>query len=510
MSLARTSNALRRWPCLYDKPPLSLSTSYIPNNTRLSDNRTPRTTKHKTTSPQTSRPFHCTASCDAARSPAARRAQAQTQRLRPVYSSDGLFNVPAHGDLTARLKYLDEKGPLLWMSALAEGLLDDKVTKKMFLDIAKRLLETAHRELPSGDAIRGISSDPDLVFQIGYIVSSGNPTFREWLLASATHAGARVPLLMSAARYLRSLGDTAPVRTPTLEKVERLALQDRDPRAMTLHAKILGLRKRYADALRLIEQVMALIYPSKVPVAKDGGFAMARIEPPWRVYVWLKEKAQTQTQANAKTKPGEAATDAEAGAQTDDLLRSAALDYHDPESLVQYATARMQAGDLAMYEDCMSRAATAGNTDACRRLANFYYLTSLGRYPRRGMNESTAPVDAGEAATSSASTPASQTREPSNRGKFIALLSNVFGPQPRAEYRKLATEWYELAFSHGNEQAALVLAVLLREDGSASRGLQLLEQIEGSPWLGPLVRQIKSQWDDQGQRVGIPVELLDV
>lgn len=157
MSLARTPNALRKWPCLYDNP-ISLSTSYIRNNTRFSDNRAPGTIKHKTPSPQTTRPFHCTASCYAARSPAARRAQAQTQRLRPVYSSDGLFNLPAHGDLTARLKYLDEKGPLLWMSALAEGLLDDKVTKNTFLDIAKRLLETAHRELPSADAIRGLSS----------------------------------------------------------------------------------------------------------------------------------------------------------------------------------------------------------------------------------------------------------------------------------------------------------------------------------------------------------------
>lgn len=157
MSLARTSNALRRWPYLYDNP-LLLSTSYIPTNTRLSDYRTPRASEHKTTSPQATRPFHCTTSCYAARSPAACRAQAQTQRLRPVYSSDGLFNLPAHGDLTARLKYVDEKGPLLWMSALAEGLLDDKVSKNTFLDIAKRLLETAHRELPSADAIRGISS----------------------------------------------------------------------------------------------------------------------------------------------------------------------------------------------------------------------------------------------------------------------------------------------------------------------------------------------------------------
>ncbi|KAF7161824.1 hypothetical protein CNMCM5623_007289 [Aspergillus felis] len=504
MSLARTSNALRRWPCLYDKPPLSLSTSYIPNNTRLSDNRTPRTIKHKTTSPLTTRPFHCTASCYAARSPAGRRAQAQTKRIRPVYSSEGLFNLPAHGDLTARLKYLDEKGPLLWMSALAEGLLDDKVTKNEFLDIAKRLLETAHRELPSADAIRGISSDPDLIFQIGYIISGGNPTFREWLLASTTHAGARVPLLMSVARYLNSLRDAAPVRTPTLEKIEHLALHDRDPRAMTLHAKILGLRKRYADALRLVEQVMALIYPSKVPVAKDGGFAMARIEPPWRVYAWLKEKA------NATTKTG-TATAAEAGTQTDGLLRSAALDYQDPASLVQYATARMQAGDLAMYENCMSRAATAGNAEACRRLANFYYLTSLGRYPRRGVREAeaeaTAPV---ETATKPTPSPSSQTSEPRNRGKFSALLSSVFGPQPRAEYRKLATEWYELAFSHGNEQAAVALAVLLREDGSAARGLQLLKQIEGSPSFGPLVRRIKSQWDEQDQEVGIPAELLDV
>ncbi|PKX92798.1 uncharacterized protein P174DRAFT_513321 [Aspergillus novofumigatus IBT 16806] len=471
MSLARTSNALRRRPCLYDNP-LSLSTSYIRNNSRFPDNRTPRTIRQKTASPQTTRPFHCTASCYAVRSPAARRAQAQTQRLRPVYSSDGLFNLPAHGDLTARLKYLDEKGPLLWMSALAEGLLDDKVTKNTFLDVAKRLLETAHRELPSADAIRRISSDPDLIFQIGYIISGGNPSFREWLLASTTHAGARVPLLMSAARYLNSLGNSAP---------------------------ILGLRKRYADALRLIEQVMALIYPSKVPVAKDGGFGMARIEPPWRVYAWLKEKANANANANTKT--------GEAGTQTDDLLRSAALDYQDPESLVQYATARMQAGDLAMYEDCMSRAATAGNAEACRRLANFYYLTSLGRYPGRGVREDTAPVEAATKPTSSAS---SQTSEPRDRGKFFALLSSVFGPQPRAEYRKLATEWYELAFSHGSEQAAVVLAVLLREDGSAARGLQLLEQIEGSSSLGPLVRRIKSQWDERDQVIDIPAELLDV
>ncbi|KAF7122704.1 hypothetical protein CNMCM5793_000814 [Aspergillus hiratsukae] len=501
MSLARTSNALRRWQCLYDKPPLSLSTSCIPNNTRLWDNRTPRNTKRRTTSIQTTRSFHCTASCYAARSP---RAQARTQRLRPAYSSDGLFNVPAHGDLTARLKHLDEKGPLLWESALAEGFLDDKVTQKTFLDIAKRLLETAHREPPSADAIQDISSDPDLIFQIGYIASGGNPSFRAWLLASTTHAGARIPVLMSAARYLHSLRDnTAPVRTPTLQKIEHLAYHDRDPRAMTLHAKILGLRKRYAEALALIEQAMALIYPSKIPVAKDGGFAMAKIDPPWQVYSWLKEKAQANTPANTKT--GKAAAGAEATAG-DDLLRSAALVYHDPESLVQYAAARLQAGDLAMYEDCLRRAATAGNAEACRRLANFYYLTSLGRYPRRGVREDTA-VDA---ATKSSSSPSSQTEDPSNRGKFSALLTTVFGPRPRAEYRKLATEWYELAFSHGNEQAALVLAVLLREDGSASRGLQLLEQIERSPSLGRLVRRIKAQWEDRHREVGIPAELLDV
>jgi hypothetical protein len=44
------------------------------------------------------------------------------------------------------------------MSALVEGVLDDKVTKKTFLDIAKKLLETAHSEPPSADAIQQISS----------------------------------------------------------------------------------------------------------------------------------------------------------------------------------------------------------------------------------------------------------------------------------------------------------------------------------------------------------------
>jgi hypothetical protein len=305
---------------------------------------------------------------------------------------------------------------------------------------------------------------------------------------------------MSAARYLRSLSDnTAPVRVPILDKIEHIAYHDRDPRAMTLHAKTLGLRKRYTEALDLIEQVMALIYPSKIPVAKDGGFAAAKIEPPWKVYAWLKEKAQAQANTSLKTKASKAAAAAAAGPEAEageDLLRSAALDYHDPESLVQYAAAQMQAGDLAAYEDCMSRAATAGNAEACRRLANFYYLTSLGRYPRRGVREDTATAPVAE--------------KPSNRGRISALLARVFGPQPRAEYRKLAMEWYGLAFSHGNEQAALVLAVLVREDGSASLGLQLLRRIEGSPSLGPLVKRIKARWDDRDQKVGIPAELLDV
>ncbi|EAW10429.1 uncharacterized protein ACLA_049010 [Aspergillus clavatus NRRL 1] len=481
MSVPRTSNSLRTWSRPFRQPTLSPPTYCISTHARVSDHRSPHIRNYKAVPSQTTRSFQTSTSRYAARSPAVRRAQdrAQAQRSRPVYSSDAMWTLPAHGDQAARLRYLNANGPLVWMQALSEGFLDKNIAQKTFMEIARKLLDRAYKQPPSGAAIQEISPDVDLVFQIGYIVSAGDPTFKEWVLASSTRAGARIPTLMTASRYLRQTGDVAPVRTPVLENVETLALHDRDPRAMVVHARVLGRRGRYTEATALIEQVMRTIRPSKTPESGDGGFAMANIEAPWAVYAWLKEKTGDL-------------------AGREEVVRVAARKYLDPKALVEYAAICMRRGDLKTYEECMSQAATAGNADACRKLANFYYLTSLGRYPRRGTKETVSSAEA--------TTPAEEDKP---RGLWSSITA-LFGPQSHKEYRKLALEWYELAFSHGNLAAALILSVILREDGSASRGLHFLQQIEKSPELGPLAQKIKSGWDGQRYAVDIPAEMLDV
>lgn len=463
-----------------------------------------------------SRPLHGTASRHAARSPAVRRAQAA--KARPGASTDYLVTTPVQGQVETRLQSLEEQGIAAWEQVVRSGSMSTTVSKETFLSIARQLLENAHRQAPSAAAVQSISNgachtlppsihhlkandpDVDLVFKISHFISPGNPSLREWALSACTLAGARVPTLITAARSLSTTSSKpAPPQTKLLQQVETFALRDQDPRAMLLHAKALARRGQHPAALALVEQVLSMISPTRRRPLPDEEFMLPGITSPWQTYLSLKTEAGTLDDAERER-----------------VLRAAADDYHDPAALAQYARLRLdRAADRDAYEEYMSMAAMAGHADACRRLANFYYLTSARRFPRRG------------AKTTTGSAPDAEEVEAEDQGVLARWLPRFYAPKPHAEYRALALDWYHLAASHAStalaakgdvlSKTALAVAVIVREEGIVARRADRLDQafrwlqrVGDVPAVASFVRQLKLKWDDEGFLPAVPEEVVDV
>ncbi|PLB54806.1 hypothetical protein P170DRAFT_398575 [Aspergillus steynii IBT 23096] len=466
----------------------------------------PRT---RTPAPSTKRSFHTTHPLSAARAPKIRIAENTRSRARPAFSNDGLYQGGVVNDIPNRLKTLEELGPKLWRTSIIEGFVDEDVDRKTFMYVARGVLKSAASRAPSGAAVREISENPDLVFKIGHVVATNSPSLMQWVISSTAQAGAIIPTLMSASRALAkadsSPGTTVPQRTPIFEKVEHLALEAHDPRAMLIHAKLLGQQKRYPEALQLAESVMSMIYPSKTNPPPTRSMDIPNLEPPWAIYSWLKRCAKPETSEPTSEPELKPETDTDMDMDMD-MLKTAALEYQDPEALVTYATHMMATNDLAKYEECMSKAATAGYAPACRKLANFYYLTSQGRFPRRG-TKSTDPAGDFERAKA-----ANERAAAPGASKLKAFLSGLFGPQPYHEYRGLAIEWYELAFRHGCPRAALALAILMRENGEAMETVEPVFQyvLMSSAQLGGLIRPFRVNWEREDYVPMVPGEVLDV
>lgn len=286
--------------------------------------------------------------------------------------------------------------------------------------------------------------------------------------------------LISAARHLEKT-KTAPKPNPILARIEYLSLHARDPVAMTLHAQALMLREQYAQALALIEEVMRVIHPvtpSRTPTDKEFP---AGIRPPWRVYEEINRKM------------GDDAAAARA-------VEVAALEYQDPQALVSYARRLMQQGDLEKYEECMSKAAAAGNAEACNRLANFYFLTSLGHYPRRG--EKDAPQSQLQP---------QQRQEQQQKTTVGNWISSLFARTlSLGDYLNLAREWYELACNYGSHDAALTLSLLLRLNGNLDLGRQYLEIAAQKPELVSAIRGYRVNWDKTELTMNVDLKRLAV
>lgn len=337
----------------------------------------------------------------------------------------------------------------------------------------------------------------------------------QWARTAAIAAGVRKPILDTAATFIRSTSVTT--RTPLIDQVEQLA-QMEVASAMLLQAKLLGRSGKFTEAIAMMDKLWPRIYPTRLmPIPEHDITSSKNIEPPWQIYTWLKGSVGDKK-------------------AVDETLKKAALEYQDPEALLNYARLVMIEGDLEMYEQCMCQSAMSGNPEACRKLANFYYLTFHGRFPRRGENKTKQTKDENnndevaeptKTATATATAAINYIKQlashlhtllPENLSQKLTSISSylseevsyIFGvSRRREEYEKLAFDWYHLAATHGSPKAALIYAILLRENRQMDETYTYLEKCVSNAQLKPLAVRLLERWEEEGYEPSIPVKLLD-
>ncbi|KAL2870807.1 uncharacterized protein BJX67DRAFT_344671 [Aspergillus lucknowensis] len=487
-------NNIRKWSCLHSRSSLPLIAPLDLSPLRAMTNHLPSDTHNNP------RPFHShppSLYAAPARSPAALRAQQYpnaVRRPRPIFSSDALptrARPGAEGDLRSRLRILEKTGLKLMSEMLHDGIIDKSVTPKKFKRAARALLENAFTQPPSKDGVAGIARDVEMdvdsIFEIGRTITRDDRVLSQRIITSCALAGAKMALFLTATHYLRSLHNhtsilfarstSSPARTSFLDQIETLATSsgsgdegeygvgdNRDPRAMLIHAKALGLQRRYAEGLALVEEVMLRIEPTRREIKPNEDITVSSgIEPPWELYLWLRRALKGAKKVNSVRHTPVGMLD-DTSEDEMSVIRLAAVDYQNPAVLEIYADIMKQQGDFKKYEQYMGQAAAAGNRDAGRKLGNLYYLIFSQRRPRPG--ESGVTLDASPVAA--------------ERPKgFLATLLSYFGPRPLPEYRGLAMEWYRVAWASGCVRSGLNLAILSRQDGHVQEAEALLDEARG-------------------------------
>lgn len=342
-------------------------------------------------------------------------------------------------------------------------------------------------------SIRDTAEDVDLdtILEIGHVIAGENVQAARWVLASCLRAGSLVALLIAAARTLNGCHDGGNVynattvrELPSKTLLSRIAViaqsknepHNSDPRVKLLYAKYLGLRGQYEQGIAVVQEVLQLIEPSRV-YRKPTLTINNSIEPPWQLLAWLKRelrKTQITKERGRGDRKGEA-NDVLSQEEVD-ALRLGAIEYQDPIALVHYARYIGEESGINDYETYMGQAAAAGNKDACRKLANFYYLISVGKYPQLGTRDAKSTKLQATAETTTEDIDVKETE--SSKGALSTLLS-YFGPRPRHEYRALAMEWYHVALAQGCFGSGLHLSLLHGQDGNHKAAGAVFQEVEG-------------------------------
>lgn len=344
--------------------------------------------------------------------------------------------------------------------------------------------------------------DVNIVFRIGYCSTTFDAPLREWIISSCAMAKARIPLILVTKRAMEF--SKVPSRTEWTTEIEKLAVRGYPP-ALVLHAKMLYLRQEYKEAIDLLEQeVLPFLGPTtRLPRFFDDIMLMGQLESPWRLYALILARYDAIH------------NDPEARRKSDEAIKTAAIEYHDPDALMEYAFMMMNEKNLDMYEEAMTKAATAGNGKACFFLANFYYLTFHGKYLTRG--ERAKEYASGGALLSNENTKAKSSTPTSVSEKQVSPLwtwvTSFFGQSmKREEYRALAKDWYQLAFAHGNKRAAFMMALLLREDDDLVEGFKYLEdaEMEKDKDFADRLLELKANWLEKDYSPKVPKRMLPV
>ncbi|PYH40747.1 uncharacterized protein BP01DRAFT_360981 [Aspergillus saccharolyticus JOP 1030-1] len=478
----------------------SLHSCLIQNNLVLHHQLAPR--------PSLTSLFHTTASSNALyrtprRSPTVRRAENNRIPVAPVPNANSAYESHIEGDPATHLAWLQGHGVDSWADARIAKSLKSNITKDVFVTTGKHLITRAHGGPPTLGAFENnpCNLTPFEVFNIGRLVLPHHQSFQRWLCSAGALAQVRPAIYIQAAAYLKNLlayskSKYPPRDEPYLQAVEALATGPQpDPRAMCLHAQVLCHRQHYRQAIALLDEVLELIYPSK---ELEHGFETPLYFPPiesvWDTYLWVQG---IMHEYKSKTKY-----------TRDEIIRRAATEFKDPKYLVLYAGILREQGRWDEYEECMFWASRAGNPQAIRRLASYYYFTALGRYRRRGESpQDFRPVKSGEEGR--------RLQKEQNRSWWQRLSEEIWSGHSLpslTHYRALAREWFELATFYGSPESAVIVAVMDREDGRPGDGANVLRELlrEGrfqGPEREKLQKSIESlldNWSDPAFKPKVP------
>lgn len=333
--------------------------------------------------------------------------------------------------------------------------------------------------------------DVDAIYRISILLADlqkGHHVY-QWALTGCAKAHSRRAIVHLVNRYISTPGVDIYRNTEGIAQVKDLALKDEFPHAIMLYAKLLIWRGENTEAARLLEQkILPYLQPtSKYPSLWEDIKMLDNFDSPWRMYAVAVEKEQGLEGIQKAT-------------------RRAALEFHDPVAMTDYAISVLETeatNKYEVYESYMAAAALAGHTPACFHLANFYYRTSQGEFTTE------AEINAKEREEANAARSALLRRfEPI--ANWVYTLFNQ--PKDRETYRMLAMDWYELAFDKGNSEAGYILAMLFREDGNMekSREVYKITAEKGLPTSlsKKSLVEMRDKWEDQTFNPGLPPKLL--
>ncbi|KAJ5405622.1 hypothetical protein N7465_006906 [Penicillium sp. CMV-2018d] len=374
-----------------------------------------------------------------------------------------------------------------------QNLIPPGVNVATFGSVGEQLIRLSHSQLPSASLVRSISIDVDAVYRIALILADlqkGQFVY-QWALTSCAKANSRRALVELVNRYIDTEGVDIYQNTECIAKVKDLALKDEFPHAMMLYAKLLIWRGENAEAARLLEQKILpyLQTTRKRPPLWEDIKMLDNFDSPWRMYAVAVEKEEGL-----------------AGIQR--ATRRAALEFHDPVAMTDYAISVLETeatNKYEVYESYMSAAALAGHTPACFHLANFYYRTFQGEFTTEAERNAKGREEANAARSA-------LLRRFEPIANWVYTLFNQ--PMDRETYRMLAMDWYELAFDKGNNEAGYILAMLFREDGNMEKSREVYNLTAKMGFPDSLSKkslvEMRDKWEDQTFNPGLPPKLLSL
>ncbi|KAL4790788.1 hypothetical protein BDV19DRAFT_382067 [Aspergillus venezuelensis] len=490
MSRTRPPN-IQAWACRRNGSTPLLPSAARPSLVPANGTYAFRKPNNQTSSP---RLFHTTRPNHAVPAPSTRRriAQQGSQPTRTPFPTQNLLSKsPAHArnkaplldeKLKAHLEGFEKSSSRLYTELVLSRHIDSSINLDTFKRVGVAVLKGAYSSRPSAPVVEGIAQDEgvdlSIVFKIGHPITRVQPELFRWLRLSCAVAGERISNLLTAAQQLARCHKPYPIseakefpqpaHSEYIARTIALATQtgaegesqdNRDLQAMLIYAKYLGLLGDYKSAMSLICDTLRMIKPSFSEPSPSEDLTLGDwLESPWELFLWLERKSANENQT--------AAGSSENDESKIDVLRLGAIEYQDVNALRRYAQAMGHTHGIDSYEEYMGQAAAGGDKDACRQLANLYYLIYLGRYPRLGTSASKNSRIEGHEAHHLV---LEQSRDKEASQGLIGKILSYFGPRPYHEYLSLAEEWYKVAFAKGCARSGDLLAQLYQNKGDIEK-----------------------------------------